>query len=325
MIENQILASIIKIMLTFLVALIAIGLILIFIVIPRIIRGDEIEVPNVRGMSLPESMSKLEESELVARRNPQGKASSKVKEGHVIEQEPPPGVKVKQNREVYLTLSTGSKNIVVPDLRGMLLRYAKPDLISQGFSVGRIAKVHSDDIPAVDTIILQNPLPSSVAPRGTPISLLLSGGVRPKMLLMPDLVGKRLADIRGTIEKAGLKIRQKSVPNREYGEGIILSHKPQANQIVKVGQHIDFEVSGTNILAGKKHPVVVKYAVTPGGIERRHVKIIIRDESRKGTKTIIDEMFAPGKLIAIPYSVVGKAVMIVYEDDMEHPIITKRL
>ena len=329
MIENQFLVSIIKIMLTFFVALITLGLIAVFIVIPMVIKGDEVEVPNVRGMSLDESMSKLQESGLIARKNPQERASSRFKAGHVLEQEPPPGVKVKRKREIYLTLSTGSKNIKVPDLRGKLLREAKT-VILEWFSIGNLAKVHSDDFPAVNTIIAQTPLPGSIAPRGTEISLLLSAGVRPKMLLMPDLVGKKLADIRENIKKVGLNLRQKSVPSREYGEGTILSHKPEANQIVKVGQNIDFEVSGTDILAGKKRrPVVVKHIVTPSVIPEeivhRHVRIVVRDESKKGTKIIVDKMFKSGELITKPTSVVGEAVMMVYEDDMAQPIAQKRL
>jgi len=147
---------------------------------------------------------------------------------------------------------------------------------------------------------------------------------------MPDLVGKKLADIRGSIEKVGLNIRSKSVPSYEYGEGTILSHKPEANQVVKVGQNINFEVSGTDILAGKKpRPVVIKHTVTPSAIPdeivQRHVRIIVKDESRKRTKVIVDGMYESGRLITKPYSVVGEAVMMVYEDDMAHPIDTKRL
>ncbi len=325
MIENQLLASIIKIMVIFLVALIALGLMLIFIVIPMLIKGDETEVPYVGGMSLSESMSKLQEKDLSAEINPQRKASSKVKEGHVLEQEPRPGFKVKPNRKIYLTLSAGSENIIVPDLTGKLLREVQLVLKSEGFRLGNIARVHSDDFPAVDTIIAQTPLSRSVTPRGTQIALLLSSGVRPKMLLMPDLREKKLDDIRNTIEKSGLKIRNiKPVLSREYGEGTILSHKPQANQIIKVGQYIDFEVSGSDIRE-QGRPVVIEHTVTLSGIERKHVKIIINDESRKGRRTIVDGMFEPGFLIRRFPSVVGKSVMIVYEDDMENPIITKQL
>ncbi|HIE28818.1 TPA: PASTA domain-containing protein [Candidatus Poribacteria bacterium] len=324
MAANQILANIIKVMLIFLTAIVVLGIISVFILIPMIIKVDEVETPDVRGKSLAESMKILQEHRLNAKIDSY-KASSTVPEEYIIEQNPQPGFKVKQDKDIFLVLSSGTEKIEVPDLTGKLFFDAESEITSAGFQVGFKATVHSDNYPVVNTIIAQTPLPKSIVDRGAKISLLLSRGVYPKMLLMPDLRGMKFNDIQGRLEDSGLAMSKITFkPNPTYGDGIILAQFPPAGQLIQAGQKVELQVSSyTGVATRAQRPVVIEYTVTYGGTQLKRVRIILEDS--KGSRQIVDDFFPPGKTITRLDSVIGEATMIIYENDMEHPIQTKGL
>ncbi len=324
MIENRLLANIVKVMLIFLIAVIALGVGLVLIFMPMTIKSDVIEVPDVRGKSLADSIETLQEYRLNAEIDSY-KNSYSVPEGYVIEQYPPPKFKVKKNKSIRLVLSSGAEKIEVPDLTGKLLRDAEPVLTSASFQMGIKSIVYSDDYPSVNTVIAQTPLPKSIAKRGAKINLLLSNGVQPKILLMPDLKGMKLNDIREDLERNGLEISKITFKlNPNFATGTILTQIPKANRLIGVGQKIGLEVSGSSTASsGSRRPVVIEYQVTQGGSEQKHIRIILKDS--RGSKKIVDDFFLPGKTITQLDFVIGDATIIVYEDDMENPIKKKEL
>ena len=324
MATNQFLINIIKVMLIFLAAIVVLGIISVFILIPNIIKGDVVEVPNVKGKSLAESLSILQKQNLNAKIDSY-KASPTVPEGYVIEQNPLSGFKVKQNKSILLVLSSGSEKMEVPDLTGKLFSDAESNITSTSFQIGIKSTVHSDDYPVMNTIIAQTPLPKSISERGAKISLLLSKGAYSQMLLMPDLKGMKFNDIQERLEDSGLEISNITFkPNAVYGDGVILAQTPPAGQFIKVGQKVELQVSSsTGVISRAQRPVVIEYTVTPGGTQPKHVRIILKDS--KGAKQIVDDFFQPGKTITQLDSVIGEATMIIYENDMENPIKTKEL
>jgi len=325
MATNQILTNIIKIMLIFLAAIVVLGIVSVFILIPMIIKGENVEVPNVKGKSLAESINILQGLRLNVKIDDSYKASPAVPEGYVVEQNPPPGFKVKQGKSILLVLSSGSEKVEVPDLTGKLLSDAESDIAFAGFQIGTKATVHSDNYPVMNTIIAQTPLPKSISERGAKINLLLSKGAYPKMLLMPDLKGMKFNDIQERLKRSGLEISKVTFnPNSIYGDGVILEQIPPAGQSIQYGQKVELQVSSsTGVISRAQRPVVIEYTVTHGGIQPKHVRIILKDS--KGARQIVDNFFQPGKTITQLDSVIGEATMIVYEDDMEHPIKTKEL
>jgi len=321
---NQILTNVIKVMLIFLAAVVVLGMVSVFILIPTIIKGDEVEIPDVKGKSLAESISILQKQNLNAKIDSY-KPSSDVPEGYVMEQKPPSGFKVKQDKSILLVLSSGSEKVGVPDLIGKPFLDAEAEITSASFQVGIKSAVHSDNYPVVNTIIAQTPLPKSISARGAKISLLLSKGPYPQMLLMPDLKGMKFNDVQEPLENSGLEISDITFkPNPVYGDGIILTQTPPAGQLIQVGQKVELQVSSsTGVISRAQRPVVIEYTVTPGGTELKHVRIIIEDS--RGAKQIVDDFFQPGKTITQLDSVIGEATMIIYENDMENPIKTKEL
>ena len=60
----------------------------------------------------------------------------------MIDQDPPAGSKVKENRKIYITLNpSGYRKILVPDLEDKTFRLAKSTLEALEFKIGKVTYV----------------------------------------------------------------------------------------------------------------------------------------------------------------------------------------
>ncbi|MDD7886520.1 PASTA domain-containing protein [Flavivirga sp. 57AJ16] len=101
--------------------------------------GDFETVPNLTGKSINVADIELKENNLVMQIQDSANFNPDYPKFSVIEQEPPAGAKVKENRKIYLTLNpSGYRKIQVPDLKERTFRQAKPMLEALGFQVGKI-------------------------------------------------------------------------------------------------------------------------------------------------------------------------------------------
>ncbi|AUP80451.1 PASTA domain-containing protein [Flavivirga eckloniae] len=101
--------------------------------------GDFETVPDLTGKSISVADIELKQNNLVLQIQDSANYNPKYPKFSVIEQEPPAGTKVKENRKIYLTLNrSGYRKIAVPDLREQTFRQAKPMLEALGFQIGKI-------------------------------------------------------------------------------------------------------------------------------------------------------------------------------------------
>ncbi|MDO5977911.1 PASTA domain-containing protein [Flavivirga spongiicola] len=101
--------------------------------------GEFETVPNLTGKSISVADIELKENNLVMQIQDSANFNPDYPKFSVIEQEPPAGAKVKENRKIYLTLNpSGYRKIQVPDLKERTFRQAKPMLEALGFRVGKI-------------------------------------------------------------------------------------------------------------------------------------------------------------------------------------------
>lgn len=96
-------------------------------------------VPDLTGKSIRVAQIELKENNLVMQIQDSANYNPDYPKFSVIEQEPPSGEKVKENRKIYITLNpSGYRKIQVPDLKERTFRQAKPTLEALGFKVGKI-------------------------------------------------------------------------------------------------------------------------------------------------------------------------------------------
>ena len=106
--------------------------------------GDFETVPNLTGKSLEVAEIELEKNNLVLQIQDSANFNPKYPKFSVIEQDPIPGSKVKENRKIYLTLNpSGYRKVLVPDLKQKTFRQAKPTLEALGFEIGKLTYVNN--------------------------------------------------------------------------------------------------------------------------------------------------------------------------------------
>ena len=144
--------------------------------------GDFETVPNLKGKSINVVKVELKDNHLVMQIQDSANYNPKYPKFAVIDQDPLPGVKVKKNRKIYITLNpSGYRKIKVPNLRERTLRQAKPNLEALGFKVGSIKYVNNigKDIVIDMTYKGEKIDQNTQLPKTSKIDLVLGNGNRP--------------------------------------------------------------------------------------------------------------------------------------------------
>jgi serine/threonine-protein kinase len=183
-------------------------------------RGAErYEVPSVKGMSLPEATSALEETNLtlgdVTRRY-----NERVRKGFVLAASPAPGEELRPDAAVDLVVSRGPKPIEVPDFTGKSAARAAKRLDGLGLDVRRTEE-NSDSV-AEGKVITQTPSSGTLF-RGDVVTLNVSKG--PVLVEIPDLTAQGVAEATATLQDLGFVVQSQPGPGY-LGLGFVQSAEP---------------------------------------------------------------------------------------------------
>lgn len=152
--------------------------------------GKAYAVPDLRGLTVGEA-------EMVTRaRKLRYKVSDSVfisheARGTVIDQNPSPNFRVKENRTIFLTINAmNPERVPVANVTGVSLRQARVILESQGLEVGTL--IYVPDI-AVNNVLRQqyqgnDILPGEMVIKGERIDLVLGEGLSTRTTFVPDLL-----------------------------------------------------------------------------------------------------------------------------------------
>lgn len=135
---------------------------------------DTVQLARVIGMDSTAALELLRQQGLQPKVTGR-EHSEQVPKDAVLSQRPASGTWVRKNGEVRLVVSRGSDAVVLPSLSGLPLPQAQRLLLQQGFTVGRVAQVHSPDRPKGE-VIAQDPEAGVLSRRGSSVALLVSLG-----------------------------------------------------------------------------------------------------------------------------------------------------
>lgn len=215
------------------------------------VRGGVTPVPELRGLSEEEALALLADQGLTTRWAEDGRYDEQVPKGHVLLQDPRPGVYVKRNTEVTLTLSRGPRRIEVPDLSGQALQAAQVSLAGAGLTVGRTFDVYSSRGPS-GVVVQQQPAPGSRVARDAPVDLFLSVGATAEVFVMPDLVRRDYDAVRAFFETRGFRIGRVSYETYDgVAAGTVLRQFPLAGHPLRRGEVISLGVVAPDELPGQ--------------------------------------------------------------------------
>lgn len=144
--------------------------------------GDFETVPNLTGKSISVTKMELKENNLVMQIQDSANFNPDYPKFSVIEQDPPAGTKVKEDRKVYLTLNpSGYRKILVPNLKERTLRQAKPTLEALGFKVGKLTYIDNIGKDIVLKMVYKGKeiKPKTELAKTSKIDLVLGNGKRP--------------------------------------------------------------------------------------------------------------------------------------------------
>lgn len=209
--------------------------------------GESITVPDLKEMKVEDLESYLDSHDLryevsdctfVANMPPLS----------VISQYPKPGSKVKENRKIYVTVSSRTAPLIkMPKLTDMTRKSAEMLLKSVGLELGTLTYVPDLAQNAVLKQLLngQEILAGQPVAKGSKIDLEVGDGLGNNSFQVPALVGMQYEEAKFQIIGAGLKPGQTiEVKDDTQAAGTVIRQNPEAGNKIRVGDVIDLWVVG---------------------------------------------------------------------------------
>ncbi|MGE5449039.1 MAG: PASTA domain-containing protein [Bacteroidales bacterium] len=189
---------------------ITIFLILFVVVFLRIYtdHGDSVEIPDLKGKSMEETANILDDKDL--RYEIQDSVySPDLPPGTVLDQFPKPGMKVKQNRMIFITLCAISQvKIPMPQLTDISLRQAESLIENAGLTAGSIQYKQSE----FPNLVLEQRIngrmiaKGEMIPKGSRVDLVVGSDADGLTIELPSLIGLSLNDAKLKVEEKALSL-----------------------------------------------------------------------------------------------------------------------
>lgn len=221
------------------------------------IHGREVAVPKLQNLTPSQAENAAIASGLILVEDEKF-YSNEVAEGRIISQSPAEGTRVRLGWRVRVAVSLGPQRTDVPDLLGQSPRAAEINVQRRGLQLGSTAVTHLPGADA-DQVVAQSPAPGASGMVSPKIGILLSAPDRPEQYVMPNFIGRHLADVVPILEQAGFKLgaitdtaspappaasaAAKSAPKALPEASIILRQTPAPGQRIEAGSAISFEVT----------------------------------------------------------------------------------
>ena len=271
-------------------------------------------VPNVVGETQSEAVADLTDAGFKA---DVAEAFSDKKVGIVVAQEPKGGAKLEEDATVALTVSKGGKPVTVPDVVGTTSSEATATLQALGLKANVVA-VPSDQPSG--TVVAQSPAAGKEAKAGDTVRLNVARApdettTQPAATtpspgtttgpstttaptaaapaIVPDAVGKELADAATAFAAEGLKAGVKYVPSDEP-QGRVIAQAQSAGTELKRGDTVQLNVSiGPEPAAAASVPNVTgrrldeaRQALEQAGFEVLALTLAEDDQIRNASKIV---------------------------------------
>lgn len=161
--------------------------------------GREVEVPDFKGLYIND-LDKFVEGYSLKYEVVDSVYSKTSAKGTVVEQDPQPGSKVKNERVIYLTVNALlTKKVKMPNLIDLSLKQASSLLETYGLKIGTLTYV--EGLPPVMQQKCQGRsiTEGELIEEGSKIDLVLGKGNEDELILIPDLSGYTLTEARNLL------------------------------------------------------------------------------------------------------------------------------
>ncbi len=196
---------------------------------------DEQSVPSLIGSSLAQAEKALEDADLVLGEVTE-EASSDVRKGRVMAQDPDPLSLLPPGTAVDVTVSTGDPDVVVPYVIGMDKSEATERLRNEGLEVKLVAEQSDEER---DTVLRTDPNPAESVGAGSVVTVFWSEGPQE----VPSVVGMKESRARKVLGKAGFAVEVVYDSETVAEKGTVLQQSPEAYTEQPQGMEVVITVS----------------------------------------------------------------------------------
>ena len=217
------------------------ALIFVFILWPKISDKPDIEIPDVKGMTVEQAESTLEGKGFEVEGKTKKEASDDVDEGKVIGTDPEIGESAKEGSKVSLIVSTGSEKIEVEDYTGQDYEKVKSELEEAGITVLTERKdVSKSENPEEGTILEQDVDPGTKLGDGDTITLTI-----PNIYVSyPNFTDGTYTreDVQKFCDENGLTLNVTEVEDQTKSDGAVIYQNMAEGSKVSKGANLRIKV-----------------------------------------------------------------------------------
>jgi beta-lactam-binding protein with PASTA domain/predicted Ser/Thr protein kinase len=195
-----------------------------------------VAVPDVVGSVERLAVQQIQEAglkELVERTD-----NADIPVGQVFAQDPQPGDRTERGNFVTITVSTGPKKVIVPNVVGRDRDQAVSDLTAAGLKANPVG---INSLEPVDTVLATAPKSGTEVLEGTTVRVNYSKG--PKPVSVPNVVGMPFESAESTLQGAGFAVSREDVDDADQPEGVVVGQNPGAGTQQSKGAVITLQVS----------------------------------------------------------------------------------
>lgn len=184
--------------------------------------GERATVPDVTNMALGEAKTTLEEAGFKIGTETEV-FSSTVDSGLVVSTNPPRGQEAVKGSRIDLSISKGTEQVSVPDLKGQTSEEAMRTLSSYGLNGQEGDSTFSDSVKEGCVASQDQPAGSSLN-KGDTVVFHLSKGA--ENVSVPNVVGATVSNAENSLKNAGFKVNTSYRYSSSTPEGRVISQDP---------------------------------------------------------------------------------------------------
>lgn len=302
------LAAPLKVWTWIMLVLIVIGFILGMYLSATVLARGEVTVPNLLEESVEDGRTALENLNLTLEVERRVNHAT-IPKDYIVAQDPKPDSIVKKNSVVKVVVSDGATIVEVPDVVNSSLISAEVTLTNSGLVVGEITRVYHSQVPPGE-VVQQDPVNGKEVIQSTPVNLIVSKGPEPVWVMMPELIGLSLPEVKDILlaEELVLGVVQPEESTR-YPKDIIIRQDPGVNSEILQGSVVNIVVSAGPGPQGVQMSRVTVSSLTKSG----PVKIIVEDQ--RGRSVAYENYHNQGETVERNIYYYGKGFIEVYVDN----------
>lgn len=217
------------------------ALLFVFILWPKISDKPDIEIPDVKGMTVEQAESTLEDKGFEVKGKTKKEASDDVDEGKVIGTDPEIGESLKEGSEISLIVSSGSEKIEIDDYTGEDFDKVKEELEEAGIRVLSDSKdVSASENVKENTILEQDVEPGTKLGDGDTITFVI-----PNIYVSyPDFTDGTYTkdDVQKFCDENGLTLNVTEVEDQTKFDGAVIYQNMAAGSKVSKGANLRIKV-----------------------------------------------------------------------------------